>query len=69
MSLQSLTQAVETALSQASKERDTWKCSECGDVIELPGQVHIEWGNPECGECRKNGKVVLRTLVAITELP
>lgn len=69
MSLESLTQNLEAAFAQAAKERDTWKCPECGDLIDLPGQVHIEWGNPECGECRKSGKVVLRTLIAITGLP
>lgn len=68
MSLDAITKDAQSAFAQAAKEIDTWKCDECGDTINLPGTVHLEWGNPECGVCRKSGKTVLRRLVNIANL-
>lgn len=58
--------AYNAAYDKASKELDTWCCPECGYEVQFPGNVHIEWGNPECNDCHdQRGKKVLLRLGAI----
>lgn len=62
--------AYSAAYDKASKELDTWCCPECGYEVQFPGSVHIEWGNPECNDCRdQRGKTVLLKLGLIEDRP
>lgn len=60
-----LVDAVRAAMDTASRQMDTWRCPHCGSEAQWPGDVHVEWGSPDCWPCSVSGQRVEMELVKI----
>jgi len=65
--IEDLRKSYAIAKAQAAGELDTWRCPRCLSEAVYSGDVHIEWGSPECFPCGVADQRVEMDLVAVAK--